>query len=924
MKKIIFLLAAYTASGFLSYKVQAHAEHDKPRYVSTTGVDAGECEDIDTPCLTIGYAARMSNKGDIVKVEEGTYHFKDVSNIFYLTNDLVKIRGGYGKGGQYKKPNPKAFPTYITGIPSEFHNELKDKGFSPLQDSKAMSKADRKILNQKLAAVKSLSEAQSNVPCVDGKAGEFVCQNLDLVAHLPLPDMSSNPNSANDIWGHVDLNTGIEYALLGVNTGVHVFDISNPAEPKEVGHIEGQNTNWRDIKVYQYFSRETKSWQAYAYSSADGAFEGITIIDLTHLPEVKLVDRDLDNRSQHNIYISNVDYSTGVPINDYEARLHVLGANEYGGSQRSYHLTNPEKLEAAYTGFENTVKDYSHDGTSMMVEDSRAETQCNETGGFCDVFIDFNENEVRLWNQTVPENTTELGNVTYNDVQYVHSGWWSEDKKTIFVHDELDEVRNGHNTHLYIFDVSDLTAPKQLAVWEGPSPAIDHNGYVRGNRYYMSNYERGLTVLDITDPTTASIVGHFDTFPTSDGQRFNGNWGVYPFLPSGLILVSDINSGLYILKDNTLDSVHGTVEFAETKLNINEGEPARFVVNRVGGVDGERGAITVDYETIHQSANEEDYTPAKGTLEWAAGDMSPREIMINSTLDTDETEVSEQFGIRLFNVTGGATIGANRGASAVMPGGPNYGLLRFVERGITVYEGVDFTDGKLVLDIELARRYGSDGSLEASVVVDESSDPEVTDDVTLQSNRFSWADGELSTQSFKLEIIDDDLSENVETLVLSLADFVPAEATQDATLEVRIVDDESNEAPTVSLNAFTVDQGYVLALRSFATVNDDTEELFYQWSIDNQGKNTTIEGADTLDATLYGYASGDFKLTLTVTDIFGKSATASSTITIRESATSIDDMPTPEPPKKESSGSSSPLLLLCGLTLLAIRRLKID
>ena len=64
----------------------------------------------------------------------------------------------------------------------------------------------------------------------------------------------------------------------------------------------------------------------------------------------------------------------------------------------------------------------------------------------------------------------------------------------------------------------------------------------------MSNYERGLTVLDVTQPTAATDIGFFDTYPTSDDAHFNGAWGVYPFLPSGTLLVSDIQSGLFVLR----------------------------------------------------------------------------------------------------------------------------------------------------------------------------------------------------------------------------------------------------------------------------------------------------------------------------------------------------------------------------------------
>ena len=75
----------------------------------------------------------------------------------------------------------------------------------------------------------------------------------------------------------------------------------------------------------------------------------------------------------------------------------------------------------------------------------------------------------------------------------------------------------------------------------------------------MSNYERGLTILDITDPATPTEAGYFDTYTPSDNASFNGAWGVYPFLPSGNILVSDINSGLYVLSFSGRNSSHQNI-----------------------------------------------------------------------------------------------------------------------------------------------------------------------------------------------------------------------------------------------------------------------------------------------------------------------------------------------------------------------------
>lgn len=121
----------------------------------------------------------------------------------------------------------------------------------------------------------------------------------------------------------------------------------------------------------------------------------------------------------------------------------------------------------------------------------------------------------------------------------------------IFIQDELDERNTGSNSTLRTLDISDLTAPFISNTHTGDTQAIDHNGFTVGNKYYMSNYRRGLTVYNITDPNQPEITGFFDTYPqpSENTATFAGAWGVYPFLPSANILISDSSYGLFVVKE---------------------------------------------------------------------------------------------------------------------------------------------------------------------------------------------------------------------------------------------------------------------------------------------------------------------------------------------------------------------------------------
>jgi hypothetical protein len=111
----------------------------------------------------------------------------------------------------------------------------------------------------------------------------------------------------------------------------------------------------------------------------------------------------------------------------------------------------------------------------------------------------------------------------------------------------------GGRSRIRVLDISDFAHPTLAAVWTSSTDAIEHNGYVVGDRLYVSYYEHGMMVLDVTQPTSPREIGFFDTFPSDEIAAFHGAWGVYPFLPSGTLLVSNIDgsSGLFVLKEST-------------------------------------------------------------------------------------------------------------------------------------------------------------------------------------------------------------------------------------------------------------------------------------------------------------------------------------------------------------------------------------
>lgn len=894
-----------------SFDSNAHAEKDKARYVAPNGVDQGLCDNPLRPCKTMLYGISKAAKGDKLLMAAGDYSLESLEEILALKGALVPVYGGYNRFDHYSNQSPATNITRLYGVPSDLTDIARQKGFTLMNDGKSKFSQQRiASANQQYTAA---SQSQSATPCVNGKAGAFSCNNIDLVAHVALEDFSFKPSAGNDIWGHVDLNTNKEYAIMGILNGVAVFDLSNPEAPREVGSISGKNSSWRDIKVYQYFDKNIGTWQAYAYATVDDTNDFVSIIDLNQLPNsVSLVTKDTAVAMAHNVYISNVDYTTNTALKDATPTLQLVGAQGSKISSRSflsYSLADPKQLSPLPVGA-NGSNGYTHDGTSLRIDDDRKATDCVDSNKTCEVFVDFNENEIMIWDATTPGQERKLSQTTYNDVspsaQYVHSGWWSEDKKYIFVHDEFDESRGGLNTTLRIYDISSLTKPSLAAVWKGETRAIDHNGFVRGNRYYMSNYRRGLTILDITDPTVPQEVGFFDTYVANDSSGFDGAWGAYPFLPSGLILVSDIKGGLFVLRDNTRTVSQGTLSFATDKTQIAANNTVDIDIKRVNGSEGE---ITVGWEILPGSALAgEDYVDQSGILTWQADNTDSKTISIQ-VADNGVNETKEQFFVRLFNPTNGATLSSPHYTTVTIEGKKVAGAIGFEHSQLALNEQSGTTK------IQVYRIGGSDGAVSVSFELSADS-ATINEDIVNASGTLEWQDGDMQPKPIDLTLINDELLEQDESLTLTLSANNDTVLASNSALVVTIKDDDSNTPPVLTISEnFEVNTSQTASLTSSAT-DVENDEITFQWR-QTSGPSVTLINSTMSEASFVAPLQAmTIEFTVTATDSRGAASEKSLTVTVKQSTE-------PEPTNPDISGGSLYyfLFMLVGLVTLRHRRI---
>lgn len=854
----------------------AHGGAGEVIHVAESGIDRGRCLEPTAPCRTIAYALAVAGKGSTIQVAPGTYPVTESEDLFYIVSGLIEVVGGVSPAVNGKPPTRGV--SVLTGVPLEYRDMLRERGFHVIADRKGIDGPKVAEAEKLLGLQQTLKAGAPASSCVGGMAGELECQAVDLLSHFAFDDVSAGPSSANDVWGFVDLNTGREYALTGYNIGTAVIDVTDPENPAEVGFVDGQRATWRDIKVYQFFDADAGRWLAYAYVTTDGSSDGLFVIDLSNLPHaIRKTGYTSEYVAAHNVYATQTDYRTGIALGATVPTLVIAGSNLNSGRYRAYTLADPARPEFVAGA---ATDDYMHDASSIVVTDARKDTQCVNGGSECEVLLDFNETTVELWDVTVPSTPVWLSRTSYGNASYVHSGWWAEDRQHIFVHDELDEQQRGLNTTVRVFSVADFTAPVQVGAWTGPTRAMDHNGYVRGNRYYMSNYSRGLTVLDISDPATPVTVGHLDTYPFSNNTGFVGAWGTYPFFAGDFIAVSDIESGLYLVRDRSIEVPQGRLAFAAASSGSAEGETAELAVQRIGGASGN---VSVKVEILHATTDGADVQSFTDTLAWNGGDSAERTIAI--PLANDGTnEGLERLFVRLVDPKGGATLGAPSVASLFVsdPGAPP--AVRFfvdsievTERGfgraVAVLQRTGSALGEVSVDYALAgdADHGSDFEGPASGTV-------------------TWADGDAEPKNLVFDITDDETVENEEFFELTLSNAGGATLAGNNVLRVTIADGSgSNSAPNAITGSSQVRAaGDTVTLDGSQSTDPDGDLLEFAWT-QTAGPGVTMSNAGSAIAQFTAPSvSSDTMLQfrLTVTDPGGLSDTSTVTVTVTSGSAS--------------------------------------
>ena len=364
-------------------------------------------------------------------------------------------------------------------------------------------------------------------------SAQVTLRNLELKAHIDAypPVGPCGGTSYSACWSYIHPD-GREYAVIGVgdghcdggssSEGTAIYNVTNPAAPHLVGFIPGPPSIWREMKQY-------RNW-IYVVTEGTGAGEGIQIIRMTNPQKPVLAATHTGNF--HRSHTVSVDTTRALLVcNGTRYKGEPPGAYYFAGT-RILSLASPE-APVELSRWPNFTPPFGAQEESLYVHDS---VPVGNRLYASSVYYGIQ----RVIDITDPASPVQLASWTYAG-GFTHNAWPDASGNWLYVTDE----KNGEP--LKIFDISNLSSPVLFNLWNSNPIAIVHNAHVWGSELYLANYTEGIRVLDISDPGHPAEYGFADTYAGTSGG-FNGVWEVCAQYPSGTIIASDRNSGLWVFR----------------------------------------------------------------------------------------------------------------------------------------------------------------------------------------------------------------------------------------------------------------------------------------------------------------------------------------------------------------------------------------
>jgi len=343
------------------------------------------------------------------------------------------------------------------------------------------------------------------------------------------------------IWGYTAEN-GREYAILGCPGGTAFYDITDTTNIHEVDFLPGLTSSWREMKTFGKF--------AYIVSEATGS--GLQIVNLKYLPDsVSLVAT-----------YTFTGYNRTHTISQSGPYLYMNGGNYGMGGIFVLDLTTNPVAPVKRGEWET---EYIHD--CRVVNDTIFGCNIYDAGGG-------GTGSIYVISAVNKDSLRTVASWVNNPNPGPHNCAITTDRKYALVTDEI----NGNPRLLKVWDIQNLSNVTLSATWQptGITTSIVHNVEIYEHFAVVAHYTAGVRILDITTPSAPMEIAWYDTYPSNNGFTYDGCWGVYMF-PSGKIVASDRQTGLYVLKSSSVVlGNHNQNQNIPEEFSLNQNYPNPF------------------------------------------------------------------------------------------------------------------------------------------------------------------------------------------------------------------------------------------------------------------------------------------------------------------------------------------------------------
>ena len=333
--------------------------------------------------------------------------------------------------------------------------------------------------------------------------------NIDYIAEYKI-----GSDSYSDVWGFV--KDGKDYIMIAKQRkyGVSIYEIQSDGTATLYMNYDGESHSgpWSEPRFY------AKGGKEYLYIPTDASRNdgqsATIIVDITDPANPTKVG-EFGTKS-HNIFLHNDLLFTCGTSNSLRKNVEAWDLTDPANPTRKWYYN----------------KYYVHD---MW-------------------FLDNKMYLAELYNSTF--SAYDISNVTGSEIgedklifRHSYSNGFTHHLSTTPDHNYIVVVdEHVSNEHIQFWDIKDPNNIQNLWRHAEAPRTIVHNSFIHNNYIYVSYYDRGLVIYDISDKDMVLKVAEYDTYPSDETSGYVGAWGVYPYLQNEYVAVSDQVKGLVMVK----------------------------------------------------------------------------------------------------------------------------------------------------------------------------------------------------------------------------------------------------------------------------------------------------------------------------------------------------------------------------------------